>query len=348
MQPSQIARGTGLAALAALLFGVTAPFLERASRGLGALWATSFLYLGAAAGAGVAAIPRRRLRGPLLRGRKLARVALVALAGGVVAPACLILGLARAGAATASLLLALEAPFTVALAWVFFREHLGRRLVLAAALILAGALVLGARAPGAEGTALGALLVGVAALAWAADNTLSRTLADEDPVAVVALKGSIGAALSAAAALAAGERIPAAAAISALLVVGAFGYGLSVQLYLRAQTLVGAARTASVFATAPFLGAGAALLLGTPWPGWRFPLAAALMLAGVALQALERHSHVHTHAALEHEHMHTHDDGHHTHAHDPMPAGPHTHAHRHEPLTHDHEHSEDLHHRHSH
>src|SRR5262249_39707074 len=120
MQPSQIARGTGLAALAALLFGVTAPFLERASHGGGALWAASFLYRGAAGGAGLAAIPRRRPGGPLLGRRKLARVGLVALAGAVAAPALLILGLARTGAASASLLLALEAPFTVALARLFF------------------------------------------------------------------------------------------------------------------------------------------------------------------------------------------------------------------------------------
>ena len=36
------------------------------------------------------------------------------------------------------------------------------------------------------------------------------------------------------------------------------GYGAGLRLYLHAQTLVGAARTGTVFAAAPFIGAGVA------------------------------------------------------------------------------------------
>jgi ABC-type nickel/cobalt efflux system permease component RcnA len=145
-----------------------------------------------------------------------------------------------------------------------------------------------------------------------------------------------------------GEKMPAPSAVAILLAVGALGYGVSLQLYLRAQVVVGAARTASVFAAAPFVGALAALLLGAPAPGWPFHVAAALMIAGVALHLSERHSHRHTHEALTHTHFHGHDDGHHTHFHEPMPEGPHSHPHQHEAIAHDHEHSEDLHHRHPH
>ena len=123
---------------------------------------------------------------------------------------------------------------------------------------------------------------------------------------------------------------------------------MSLQLYLRAQSLVGAARTASVFAAGPFVGAALALAVGAPWPGPRFLVAAALMVAGVWLHLSERHAHAHTHEAIEHEHMHTHDDLHHAHAHDVPPRGPHSHVHRHEAITHAHEHGEDLHHRHRH
>ena len=102
---------------------------------------------------------------------------------------------------------------------------------------------------------------------------------------------------------------------------GAVGYGLSLLCYLRAQALVGAARTASVFAAAPFVGSAVALALGAPWPGVAFGAAAALMLVGVWLHASERHAHRHRHEPMRHEHIHTHDDGHHAHLHDPMPAG---------------------------
>jgi drug/metabolite transporter (DMT)-like permease len=276
------------------------------------------------------------------------RLLAVVLLGAVVAPALLISGLARTDAATSALLLALETPFTVLLAGVLFREHVGRRVLAAAALVLGGSGLLGARLPAAGGGAAGAALVAAAALAWALDNVVSRTLADLDALAVVAWKGLAGGLVSGAVAALAGQRFPPAAAAAAILVIGAAGYGLSLQLYLRAQALVGAARTASVFAAAPFAGAVVALATGSPWPGWQLPAAAALILAGVSLHASERHGHRHTHQRLVHEHMHTHDDGHHTHVHHPMPAGPHSHAHEHDAVTHDHEHGDDIHHRHSH
>jgi drug/metabolite transporter (DMT)-like permease len=308
------------------------------------------VYLGAALGAALLLVRRKRkITRSLLRGRSLASMVIVALLGGLAAPVLLILGLKRADAATASLLLAMEAPFTLVLARLFFAEHLGRRVSVAAALIVVGGLVLGARSPVSGTTSvMGMALVVGASLAWALDNLVSRGLADQDPLVVVMLKGLIGSGAALSAATVMGESLPPLARFGPLLVLGALGYGVSLQLYLRAQTLVGAARTASIFATAPFVGAIAALLLGSPWPGWPLPVAACLMIAGIGLHLSERHGHHHHHQATDHEHMHTHDDGHHLHEHHPMPLGPHSHPHRHDPITHDHEHSEDLHHRHPH
>jgi drug/metabolite transporter (DMT)-like permease len=201
---------------------------------------------------------------------------------------------------------------------------------------------------GAPAALSGAVLVAAAALAWAVDNLLSRPLAEHDPLDVVALKGILGGACSGAVGLALGERVPGLRAAGALLALGAVGYGISLQLYLRSQRVVGAARTASIFASAPFFGAAIAFAFGTPWPGVAFPVAALLVGVGLWLHLSEHHAHRHTHGPIEHEHLHRHDDGHHTHRHDPMPVGAHSHPHRHEALTHEHEHSEDLHHLHRH
>jgi hypothetical protein len=133
-----------------------------------------------------------------------------------------------------------------------------------------------------------------------------------------------------------------------LLLVGATGYGLSLRFYLLAQRAFGAARTGSVFAFAPFIGAGLAVLLGDRSAGWLMAGGGVLMLAGILLHLAESHAHEHEHDALEHEHAHRHDDGHHDHAHDPMPAGPHSHWHRHEPTRHSHAHVPDAHHGHWH
>jgi drug/metabolite transporter (DMT)-like permease len=362
MPATQLSRGVALAAGAAVLFGITAPLLQRASAGVSSLVSGCLLYLGAGLGAVVLLAAQRRGPVPALwGGRGFFRLGLVAVVGAVIAPVLLVLGLRHTDAATASLLLALEAPVTLLLARVLLREHLGRRVLIAAACILTGGLLL-ALAPllggrgGAVGStaatmtsaATGALLIFAACTAWATDNLLSRALADEDPVGVVAGKGLLGALVSGLAVAALGQSLPGARSVAALLAIGALGFGVSLQLYLRAQTLVGAGRTASVFATAPFVGAAMALATGSPWPGWTFPLAAALMMVGVALHVSERHHHVHTHEPLEHEHMHSHDDGHHDHRHDVAPVGPHSHPHRHDLVTHEHEHSEDVHHRHSH
>jgi len=343
---TQIRRGVGLAAAAALSFGATVPLLKLASAGAGVFTSGALLYLGAAGAAGVVvAFGRRRVaRGPLRAG-VVARLIGVALLGAVCAPALLVAGVKRTDAVTTSLLLTLEAPFTMLLARLLFHEHLGRRALGAASLILVGALLVAVPSGGGAPARAGAGFVAGAMMAWALDNIVSRTLADRDPLSVVAWKGLLGGLFSAVVAVVAGEARPAVTTALALAGIGAVGYGLSLLFYLRAQALVGAARTASVFAAAPFVGSVVALAMGAPWPGAAFALAAGLMIAGVWLHASERHGHRHHHEPMRHEHLHTHDDGHHTHRHDPMPTGPHSHVHEHEAMTHEHEHGEDLHHR---
>jgi drug/metabolite transporter (DMT)-like permease len=231
---------------------------------------------------------------------------------------------------------------------VLLREFVGTRVTAAALLITGGAAILVGTSFASTSTLLGVCLVAAAALAWSLDNLLSRALADLDPLRVVSAKGLLGAAMSGVMAMAAGDVAPPLANTLALLLLGAFGYGVSLQLYLRAQHIVGAARTASIFATAPFFGVAVAFVAGAPWLGIAFPIAAVLIAAGVALHLSERHAHMHDHSATDHEHMHDHDDGHHDHAHAPMPGGSHSHRHTHAALSHGHEHSEDLHHRHEH
>ena len=124
--------------------------------------------------------------------------------------------------------------------------------------------------------------------------------------------------------------------------------GSSLRLYLLAQRAFGAARTGSVFAFAPFIGAALAVALGERSPGALMAVGSALMLAGVVLHLGESHGHEHGHEAIEHEHAHRHDDGHHDHAHDAMPAGAHSHAHVHRAVRHAHPHVPDVHHVHRH
>ncbi len=343
----------GLHALAAaLLFGAATPAVQRCGRDAGHFATAALLYTGVAL-SGAAAVGVARTRAPRaggLRAQQAARVGLVAILGAVLAPAALAWGLRRSTGVAAALLLNLEAAFTVVLGAMVHREHVGRRVAIALVVMTTGSalVVVGAESIGpAEG--LGLAAVALATLGWAADNTLSRPLADVDPGEVVAAKGGIGALLALAVAIASSERFPARAADTAgLVAAGLLGWGLSLRLYLMAQRRLGAGRTASVFAVAPFAGAAVARMLGQPIGGAATWAGGALLAVGVGLHLTEDHAHEHEHAALEHDHAHRHDDGHHDHVHDPMPDGEHSHPHEHRPVRHAHAHAPDLHHDHGH
>lgn len=345
---SPIARGAILALLAAASFGVTTPIVARAGLGLGPFSTASLLYAGAA----ISALTLRRVSqstgAPLTR-KHLLRLALVSLVGAVVAPTLLAWGLQRTGGAVGSLLLNLEAVFTVVFSWALYREPIGARVGLALALMATGGTVLVFDAASITGFGLaGTLAIAGATAAWALDNTLSRALAEQDPLVIVLGKGLLGATMTLACALARSEPIPSLKATGTLLLCGATGYGLSLRLYLLAQRHIGAARTGSVFAIAPFIGAGLSWALSLEMPSGWMAVSGALFGLGVYLHVTERHRHAHQHPAETHAHVHRHDDGHHDHLHDPPVLGEHAHQHVHDALEHEHEHAPDLHHDHVH
>jgi drug/metabolite transporter (DMT)-like permease len=347
MMRNQIAAGVLLALAAAVFFGISTPFVQRFGHGIGPFTTAAALYAGAAimsapwAAPGTARLPW----GP----RHFGYLAGMAIFGALVAPVLLAWGLARTSGSSASLMLNLEAVFTVILGALINREHIGGRVWTAVTLIAGGgALLVLNHGEVTGGVALGLLSVAGATLAWGVDNTLSRHLAELHPPLVVLAKGTAGAAISVALAVTFHEPWPPLPGLFGLLTCGAIGYGLSLRIYLLAQRRLGSARTGSVFATAPFIGAAVAFALGEPFGGTAAWMAIAFMVVGVYLHLTETHDHLHAHEALEHDHEHVHDDGHHGHLHEPMPAEPHSHPHRHEALKHAHPHGEDLHHRHAH
>jgi drug/metabolite transporter (DMT)-like permease len=340
-------RGGLLALLAAALFGISTPLVQRFGEGLGAFTTAALLYAGAAA---MGLLSRQHIeREARLRSGDFPRLLAMAAFGAVIGPVALVWGLQNTSGASASLMLTLEALFTAVLAWRLYRETMDGRVWTAMALLLAGGMVLVLDQGRAGGAQLwGLLAVLLATAAWGVDNTLSRALAERDPGQVVMAKALLGATATSVLGMAFGETLPPAGTTFALFAIGATGYGLSLRFYLLAQRAFGAARTGSVFAFAPFIGAALAVALGDRSASGLMVLGSVLMLAGVVLHLAESHAHEHGHEAQEHEHAHRHDDGHHGHTHDPMPAGEHSHWHRHEPMRHAHAHVPDAHHAHRH
>ena len=336
---------------AALLFGARPPLARLLTGETSPVLLAGLLYLGSGLGLwGMRLVRTGRISVPTLEVRNWLFLSGATIAGGVIAPVSLMYGLTQISASVASLLLNLETVFTALVAWFVFRESADRRLVFGMMLIIAGSAVL-AWPPNPAGAAAnwGALFVVAACICWALDNNLTREVSAVDADFIAATKGLVAGITNVALAVWLHARLPPPNVVIFAAIIGLFGYGVSLTLFVLALRELGSARAGAYFATAPFLGAAIAVIVlhdSTP-PG--FWVSALLMVAGVVMSMTERHSHEHTHAPLAHEHYHFH-DLHHQHDHE-FPwdkAKPHSHPHRHELLTHDHAHFPDLHHRHAH
>lgn len=166
--------GTTLAVVAAVTLGATTPIIQRYSRGLDSFTIAALLYAGASVVSAPALWDRSAREAPVLA-RNAVRLLVVALFGAVVAPVCIAWGLHRTRGTTASLLLTFEALFTVVLARVFFREHIGRRVWFAMGAIAMGAMLLVMPNASMSGATLaGSIAIVLATLGWSVDNALTR------------------------------------------------------------------------------------------------------------------------------------------------------------------------------
>ncbi|TSA16002.1 MAG: DMT family transporter [Betaproteobacteria bacterium] len=340
-----------LALAAAALFGASTPLAKLLQADITPGLLAGLLYLGSGIGLALVQLARRFGRAPAdapLRAEDIAWLAGAVLCGGIAAPVLLLWGLAGASASGVSLLLNLEGLLTALIAALVFKEAVGKRIWLAACLMLAAALLLSYDAQTGIGLSLHALAVAAACALWALDNNLTRRIAAADAVNIAMIKGLAAGCVNTAAAMALGAHFPNALPLAGALMLGWLAYGISLTLYIVALRHLGSARAAAHFSTAPFIGAALAIaLLGEPVSAG-FVAAFLLMVAATWLALSEQHGHAHVHEPLAHQHQHTH-DAHHQHEHrgDEGPE-PHAHAHRHASLEHSHPHLPDLHHRHPH
>ena len=230
---------TGVAAAmgAALLFGASVPLAKPLLAHTSPWMLAALLYLGSGVGLALLRVLRRQ---PLqaLQGTEWRWLAGAIVAGGMLGPVLLMLGLANMPAAHASLLLNAEGVLTALLAWVVFRENVDRRVALGMLVIVVGGLVLAWPAGGrstlaSETAALGlwpALAVIGACLAWAVDNNLTRKVSLSDASQIAMLKGLVAGATNLVIALALGATWPAAPLVGAAGLLGFFCYGASLTL----------------------------------------------------------------------------------------------------------------------
>ena len=272
------------------------------------------------------------------------------LAGGVIAPLCLVYGIKYGRASEVTLLLNLETVATTIIAWLIFKEQVSRHVWAGKVLIVLAASIIILTSPEGLAFSVSGILVVLACIFWGIDNNLTRDVDELPATALAAIKGYCAGLFNIILAAVLGFGTIDAYQIGGALLVGAFSYGASLVLFIGALRKIGSARSSTYFAIGPFIGVLSALVLLREHPPAYFWLATALMLAGVLCLYGERHEHPHVHEALAHRHQHAHDqDEHHRHLHNEEDnLELHDHYHLHERLNHRHVHWPDIHHRHVH
>ncbi len=343
--------GVIYAVLAAALFGASTPFAKLLLGDTAPVLLAALLYLGSGIGlSSWLALTWKfgaKTKEASLKKADVPWLAGAIVAGGIVAPIMLLIGLNLTAASTASLLLNLEGVLTAVLAWFVFKENFDRRIAFGMSFITFGGIILSWAGKPEIGLPWGALLITGACLMWAIDNNLTRKVSAVNPLQIAALKGVFAGTVNLIIALIIGAKLPNLFSMGAATIVGLLGYGVSLSFFVLALRHIGTARTGAYFSLAPFVGALISIVLLGDALTVSFLIAAALMSIGVYFHLTENHEHEHAHSPLEHEHKHTHDE-HHQHEHSPdiSPNEPHSHVHQHEDSKHAHEHFPDIHHQH--
>lgn len=282
--------GIVFAVFAAALYALNSPFSKLLLSYVQPTLLAGFLYLGAGIGMGGVALVQRGLRNARIEERISLNdwpyvVAMIVL--DIVAPISLLFGLSFSTAENAALLNNFEIVATALIALVVFREAIGLRLWMGILFITGACVLLSFENISAMRFSVGSLLVLLACVFWGIENNCTKKLSAKDPLEIVVLKGIFSGIGSLVSGIVIGERMQHWWSIPFALLLGFVAYGLSIFFYVRAQRLLGAARTSAYYAIAPFIGVAFSFMVFRTLPSAIYYIALALMLIGVWLSSCD-------------------------------------------------------------
>ncbi len=306
------------ALLAAAFYAINVPLSKLLLNHVEPTTMAALLYLGAGIGIGIMSL------GSCQHGEKLSKKDLPFVIGMIVldisAPIFLMLGISFGSSSNASLLGNFEIVATTVIALFLFKETVTKRLWGAIVLITASSILLSFEGTESLTFSLGSLYVLLAAACWGLENNCTRTISSKSTYEIVMVKGICCGLGSLLIALIMGEQIPKLQYVVLALILGYVAYGLSIFLYVRAQRVLGAAKTSAYYAIAPFIGAFLSFIILHEKLTEVYLLALTIMLAGTALVVVDtmirkhahahQHTFIHTHNGSTHSHTITHQHSH--------------------------------------
>ncbi|MBO4689233.1 MAG: DMT family transporter [Clostridiales bacterium] len=279
------------AILAAILYALSTPVSKILMTQIPPSFLAGLLYLGA--GFGILPISLVKKRGSAFRNidKKDLPYIIGMIILDIAAPVFLMIALSGRAAANISLINNFEIVATSLIAFVLFRERISGKLCCGITLITVSSLLLSFEGMESLSFSTYSAFAFLACISWGFENNCTRKLSDCDPSRIVVIKG-IG---SGTGALLVShilqEEIRLSIYVVAALVLGFFAYGLSVYFYISAQRTLGAAKTSSYYAIAPFIGALLSIVLLRELPGVSFIVAFVAMIGGMVLVTTDSYLH---------------------------------------------------------
>lgn len=212
--------------------------------------------------------------------------------GGVLAPACYLLGQKDVDAHVGALLSPTEIIFTTAAAVFLFREKLSGSDAKTIVLIALGAVLVGVTPSGAETSSsgpAGTLLVLASFFLWGLDNNCTTRISGKDPLQIAFYKGLIGGGTNLLLAALTGRKLECGTETIAIIsIIGIITFGISFVLLIYSMRTLGASKSSAIFGSNPAFGVIFAWLMLSELPGvWHLAGAAFI---GTGLYRLIRRS----------------------------------------------------------
>ncbi len=313
MSTTNKAKAILYAFLAAVFYAVNVPVSKVLLRDVGPTSMAALLYLGAGIGIGILSLFNKDDKA---KSQKLTKKDLPFVIGmivlDIVAPIFLMLGISYGSSANASLLGNFEIVSTTVIALFVFKETVTKKLWAAIALITLSSILLSLEGVNSFKFSYGSIFVLAATVCWGFENNCTRNISSKNTYEIVVLKGIFSGLGALTIALIKGEAIPGIGYAVAAMTLGFIAYGLSIFLYVRAQNILGAAKTSAYYAIAPFVGAILSFVFLHEQLSWMYLVALIVMIVGsvlvVADTLIRHHTHLH-----QHTFTHTHDGTTHTH-----------------------------------
>lgn len=283
-------KGIFFAILAAALYALNSPCSKLLLNEIPSTMLAGLLYLGAGSGLLIVGLISGKFRTSKKDSEEhLSKTDAPYVIGMVVldiaAPICLLYGLGRTSAANAALLNNFEIVVTSIIALCIFKEVITKRLWTAIGLVTLASLLLSYEDLSSIEFSYGSLFILAACICWGFENNCTRKISNKSPLEIVIIKGFCSGSGSLIIAFFTGERVSVGYSIFIALLLGFAAYGLSIYFYIYAQRFLGASRTSTFYAFAPFIGAGLSIAIFKEKLSVIFCIAAVLMFLGAFMAA---------------------------------------------------------------